>query len=164
MKKAIAKIFLTIYLTGISLLLSSINTLAQGSELRQAEFNLDSDHIAIEGYDVVSYFMGEPHKGEKTISYAYQGVIYWFSNSDNLDLFKKQPSKFEPVYGGWCAYAMGDSGEKVKIDPKTFKIIEGKLYLFYNFYFNNTLIDWNKNEQSLKSKADANWREIFDIL
>jgi hypothetical protein len=54
---------------------------------------------------------------------------------------------------------MGDTGEKVKVDPETYKIIQGKLYLFYNFWGNNTLDDWNKNEPRLKVGADQNWRK-----
>ena len=132
---------------------------AQKVEIRLKEFNLDENNIAIQGYDVVSYFMGPPQKGNKSLSHTYNGIDYWFINNDNLELFKKQPDKFEPAYGGWCAYAMGITNEKVKVDPKTFKIIDGKLYLFYNFYFNNTLIDWNKEEQQLKKEADSNWEQ-----
>ena len=40
------------------------------------------------------------------------------------------------------------------------KIIEGKLYLFYNAFFNNTLKEWNKNQTVLKKNADANWIKI----
>lgn len=146
----------------VQLLLAATGTLlAQDIDLRQREFNLDDNHVAVHGYDVVSYFMGEPVKGKKSLAATYRGVTYWFSNADNLALFNKQPEKFEPMYGGWCAYAIGATGEKVKIDPKTFKIIDGKLFLFYNFYFNNTLIDWNKDEQALKAKADANWQKIM---
>jgi YHS domain-containing protein len=141
-----------------------VNTsvVAQDVVTRQEEFNLVNDNVAVHGYDVVSYFMGSPQKGKKSISYSNDGVNYWFNNADNLELFKKQPKKFEPVYGGWCAYAMGKTGEKVKIDPKTYKIIDGKLYLFYNFYSNNTLIDWNKDESKLKAKADDYWQEIIN--
>jgi YHS domain-containing protein len=128
--------------------------------VRLKEFNLDKG-VGVSGYDVVSYFMGEPVKGDKKLESIYKGIKYWFSNTDNLALFEKQPEKFEPAYGGWCAYAMGETGEKVKIDPKTFKIIDSKLYLFYNFYFNNTLIDWNKNEPQLKIKADNFWNKII---
>lgn len=143
-------------------ILSITDSLAQDNSLRGKEYNLDNDNLALQGYDVVSYFMGAPLKGKKSFAFNYRGVNYWFNNPDNLKLFKKQPSKFEPVYGGWCAYAMGDTGEKVKIDPKSYKIIDGKLYLFYNFYFNNTLIDWNKDEDQLKTNADANWHKIIN--
>jgi hypothetical protein len=88
-------------------------------------------------------------------------VYYHFSSPENKKEFRKNPSKYEPEYGGWCAYAMGAKGEKVSIDPETFKIINGKLYLFYNSFFNNTLKSWNKDETNLKAKADVNWENIF---
>jgi len=56
---------------------------------------------------------------------------------------------------------MGDNGKKVEIDPETFKIIDGKLYLFYNAYFNNTLKSWNKDEINLKLIANKNWSNII---
>ena len=144
-------------------ILSIVHASAQEDGLRVKEYNLDTDNVALQGYDVVSYFMGAPLKGKKSVVYNYNGINYWFNNPDNLDLFKKQPNKFEPAYGGWCAYAMGDTGEKVKIDPKSYKLIDGKLYLFYNFYFNNTLIDWNKDEDRLIINADAHWSKIINI-
>jgi hypothetical protein len=84
-----------------------------------------------------------------------------FGSASNLNKFKTNPDKYEPAYGGWCAYAMGETGEQVKVDPETFKILEGKLYLFYNFWGNNTLTDWNKNEKALKTKGDHNWKKFI---
>lgn len=118
--------------------------------------------VAIEGYDPVSYFEGSPAIGNENFTASYNGVSYWFSSESNLDQFKKSPGKYEPQYGGWCAYAMGASGDKVKIDPKTYKITDGKLYLFYNFGNTNTLISWNKDENSLKEKANHNWQKIVN--
>jgi len=136
---------------------------AQTSEVRQKQFNLEQ-HVALQGYDPVAYFtVKKALKGRKEFSYAYQGITYYFFSQDNKYLFMKTPASYEPQYGGWCAYAMGDSGDKVEVDPKTFKTTDGKLYLFYNFYFNNTLTDWNKNEQGLKSKADKNWLKILSV-
>ena len=135
-----------------------IQSFAQ-TNLRQKNFNL-SKGLAIEGYDPVSYFAGKPAKGSATYTYTYDGVVYRFSNAANLETFKKNPSGYEPQYGGWCAYAMGSSGEKVEVDPETYKIIGGKLYLFYNHLFNNTLKTWNKSEPQLKPKADVNWQKL----
>lgn len=117
--------------------------------------------IAIQGYDPVSYFSNKAQKGDKKISANHQGVVYYFSSETNKSKFLTTPSKYEPQYGGWCAFAMGDYGKKVEVDPKTFKIVDGKLYLFYNAYFNNTLISWNKDEKNLKAKADKNWFNII---
>jgi hypothetical protein len=55
---------------------------------------------------------------------------------------------------------MGDYGKKVEVNPETFKIVNDKLYLFYNAYLNNTLKDWNKDENNLRIKADKNWLNI----
>jgi hypothetical protein len=90
----------------------------------------------------------------------HQGVTYYFSSAANKEVFKKDPAQYEPQYGGWCAYAMGSKGEKVPIDPETFKITNGKLYLFYNKFFNNTLTSWNKDESGLMNKANVNWGKI----
>lgn len=133
---------------------------AQSDEARKKNFNIKKS-IAIEGYDPVSYFEGKPLEGETKFTVAHKGITYLFASAANANKFKSSPEKYEPAYGGWCAYAMGENGEKVKIDPETFKIIEGKLYLFYNFWGNNTLKTWNSNEKALKSKADHNWKKFL---
>lgn len=131
------------------------------SALRKKHFNLE-DGIAMQGYDPVAYFtQNKSLKGKKDLAVYHQGVTYYFSSTAHKELFKANPQRYEPEYGGWCAYAMGEKGEKVSIDPETFKIVNGKLYLFYNRFFNNTLKDWNKNEASLKAKADVNWPKLF---
>lgn len=129
--------------------------------LRKSHFNV-SKSIALSGYDAVSYFsQKKPTKGQETFTVNFQGILYLFSSAENKELFKANPSKYEPAYGGWCAYAMGAKAEKVPVDPETFKIMNGKLYLFYNQFFNNTLKDWNKDENNLMTKANANWAKIF---
>ncbi|AFM02555.1 hypothetical protein Fleli_0044 [Bernardetia litoralis DSM 6794] len=124
-------------------------------------FNLD-DGVAIEGYDVVSYFVeDEPQEGKEGISAKYLGVIYRFATIEHRELFIKNPQKYIPQYGGWCAYAMGAKNEKVTMNPENYKIIDGKLYLFYKSFFTNTLDDWNEDEENLKQKANENWKKIY---
>ncbi len=134
-------------------------TFGQSDALRKQHFNIKKN-VAIEGYDPVTYFDGKPLKGNPEIKLIYKNITYQFASTANLSKFKLNPDKYEPAYGGWCAYAMGDTGEKVKIDPETFKVLDGKLYLFYNFWGNNTLEDWKKNEKKLKEAADQNWKNI----
>ena len=143
-------------LIGISLLaLTSYSQ--EPSPGRKKQFNLE-DGLAIQGYDPVAYFtLGKAVKGNKNFSLYHQGITYYFSTTGNKEAFKQDPAKYEPQYGGWCAYAMGAKGEKVEVDPKTFKVLNGKLYLFYNKFFNNTLSSWNKDEVNLKQQADKNW-------
>ena len=145
----------------LSLLLVSfvvVQGLSQTVELRTKHFNVKKT-LALDGYDPVSYFDGKPTEGKEELKLSYQGVVYQFSTPTNLNKFKNKPSLYEPQYGGWCAYAMGESGEKVKVDPETYKVLNGKLYLFYNFWGNNTLEDWNKNEKKLLESGDTNWKK-----
>jgi YHS domain-containing protein len=151
-------------ITAITLLLLQVTISdAQEANPRTKNFNLEHN-VAIQGYDPVAYFkQNTALKGSKDLAVFYQGVTYYFSSAANKDEFKKNAALYEPQYGGWCAYAMGSKGEKVEIDPKTFKITDGRLYLFYNKFFNNTLTSWNKDEKGLKRKADENWTKITSL-
>jgi YHS domain-containing protein len=124
-------------------------------------YNLENG-VALKGYDPVCYFtLNRAVKGKKEISFRFQGISYYFASSSDLENFRANPLKYEPQYGGWCAYAMGHNGTKVEVDPETFKIINGRLFLFYNRFFNNTLKSWNQDEASLHTKADANWQKLI---
>jgi YHS domain-containing protein len=148
-------------LSVVILFLLSSSVSGQDADSRQKQFNLN-DGVAIQGYDAVAYMkQGKAVKGKKDLNVSCQGVTYYFSSAANKEEFVKSPSRYEPEYGGWCAYAMGAKGEKVVIDPATFKVVNGKLYLFYNRFFNNTLKDWNKDEANLTTRADANWQKVL---
>ncbi len=139
----------------------NLPTYSQSVAKRTKEFNLENK-IALQGYDPVGYFIQKKAvKGIATIATTYEGITYNFSIQVNKDLFLKNPINYEPQYGGWCAYAMAANNEKVEINPETFKIIDGKLYLYYNAFFNNTLKSWNKDGINLKKKADINWNKII---
>jgi YHS domain-containing protein len=143
------------------ILCSLVNdSFSQTENARSNHYNVKKN-IALDRYDAVSYFSGKPTEGKEEHTFTYKGITYWFTNPINLNKFKASPDKYEPAYGGWCAYAMGESGEKVKVDPETFKVVDGKLYLFYNFWTNNTLEDWNENEKKLKAAADVNWNKLI---
>ncbi len=150
------KLFIILFLT------STISSYGQKDEsLRKKHFNTKFN-VALSGYDAVSYFTNKPTKGTSEIPYIHKGIIYYFENEMNRALFISDPNKYEPAYGGWCAYAMGlDKAEKVSVNPKTYKILNNKLYLFYNKYGINTLNKWNNDEKNLKIKADKNWNKII---
>ncbi|WP_205511306.1 YHS domain-containing (seleno)protein [Longitalea arenae] len=155
MKHLITAIFFLALKAGISY------SHAQDKDPLTKHYNLENK-LAIQGYDPVAYFnQNKPVKGSKELAVFHQGAVYYFSSDANKAAFKKDPLKYEPQYGGWCAYAMGNKGEKVPIDPETFKIVNGKLYLFYNKLLNNTLPKWNKDEAGLKKNADLNWTKII---
>jgi YHS domain-containing protein len=145
------------------LILTTVASFSQDpTAVRKKHFNISKSGLAIDGYDPVAYFKSNKAiEGKKDLAVNYQGAVYYFSSAENKDAFIKDPSAYEPQYGGWCAYAMGKNGDKVNVDPETFKIVHGKLYLFYNRFFNNTLTSWNKDEANLKTNADVNWQKTF---
>jgi YHS domain-containing protein len=147
-------------LTVIIHLLLGFTAIAQTNTEKAKHLNTEKG-LAIQGYDPVAYFSNMATIGDKKYAVNHQGVVYYFSTEANKNAFLQNPAKYEPQYGGWCAFAMGDYGKKVDVNPETFKIVNGKLYLFYNAYFNNTLKSWNKDEKNLNAKADKNWSNIL---
>lgn len=143
------------------LLLSIIGSIVISLSLAQTvNYNLKDGYMA-EGYDVVAYFSNKALEGKKIYSTTYDGAKYKFSSQTNLTLFKENPAKYSPQYGGWCAYAIGAKKDKVSINPETFEIRNGKLYLFYNAWFMNTLKYWlEEGAEALRTKADTNWEQI----
>ena len=150
-----------ILLISIVVVLGFVSFGQDTKEGRIEHFNLKKT-VATSAYDLVSYFTGEPVKGQPTFILKHKGIVYLFSSKENKALFIKNPNKYEPAYGGWCAYAMGlEKGEKVSVNPKTYKIIDNKLYLYYNKLGVNTKIKWDKEEEKLKANADKNWDKII---
>ena len=141
--------------TFITILLIAISTtfIAQ-------EYNLKKGYVA-EGYDVVSYFSNTAEKGDTAYTATFEGVKFKFVSKQNLETFKSAPNKYIPAYGGFCAYALGTKGERVAVNPETFEIRDGKLYLFYNSWGINTFKMWQEEgAEQLKAKADKNWIKI----
>jgi hypothetical protein len=124
------------------------------------QYNLGKDRVAIKGFDPVSYFRDTgPLKGRKDVAVEHDGVVYRFATEENKKAFTTDPAKYKPTYGGWCAKAIAD-GEKVDIDPKNYKITDGRLFLFYKGILGDALKVWNKDEANLTRKADAQWKRI----
>jgi YHS domain-containing protein len=126
---------------------------------RRRNFN-NENYIALRQFDPVSFFKKKPLKGTEKIQYDYKGITYYFATLENLEAFKAAPAKYEPAYGGWCAYTMATTGERARIDPTTYRIMNGKLYLFYNFNGDNRLTKWSNapNRNSLIAMADKKWK------
>lgn len=127
--------------------------------------NVSETGHALHGYDPVSYHGGAAKKGNPKYFLNHDGVKYVFTSRKNIELFQKQPNKFKPAFGGWCAWAMLE-GKKVDVDPEKFKIINGKTYLYYTSFFVDTLEKWNElaqteSEEVLTKKANINWQKLM---
>ena len=93
---------------------------------------VDDNGLAIGGYDVVAYFSGTAQVGSATHTTEYNGVTYQFATKENLDAFNTAPTNYLPQFDGYCAWGVGAKEAKFPINPETFDVIDGKLYLFFN--------------------------------
>lgn len=120
--------------------------------------NLTEQNVAISGYDPVSYFSDRPIPGNPDISASYGDATYHFATAENKAQFEADPERYIPQYGGFCAVAVSE-GKLVPVDPETYKVTEGKLYLFYNGEHGNTKPQWEADEATMKRNADEQWEQ-----
>ena len=97
-----------------------VNAVAEGDEAR----------VMLKGADVVAYFVSNKYQqGLPQFSSRYEDISFRFASAENKALFDKQPAKYLPEFGGYCAngivYGIPWGG-----DADTWKMIDGKLYIF----------------------------------
>lgn len=147
--------FITILFMGLCI---SIVTPAQAEEqatqpLSQAA--LEAVPLALEGYDVVTYFIAPtPLKGSKIHQAVYGEKRYLFVSAENQAKFSANPERYLPEFDEYCGCAASE-GELVDADPTVFKIVDGKLVLFENQI---ALSDWIENESVRYKKAQNFWK------
>jgi peroxiredoxin/YHS domain-containing protein len=127
------------------------------------QYNVSKSGPALGGYDPVSYFPdggSKPLKGEARLSHTDRGITYRFASQHNLDLFKANPDAYIPAHGGWCSWAMAQDGSKVEVDPKSYIIADGRLFLFYKDLITDTRAKFQKDTASNATRADANWKRL----
>jgi len=123
--------------------------------------NVPASGVALEGYSPVSYFTaGRPEQGDARYAVEHHGVTYHLTSPAQVELFKKNPDRYEPQCGGWCAFGMSVE-DKFPVDPTKFKVVDGKLYLFLN----NEQIDaselWEQgDDRELVGKAQRHWNAV----
>ena len=114
---------------------------------------------AVQGYDVVSYQTGKrPIRGNGNFVAVHDGATYQFSSADNQKAFEKDPEKYVPAYGGYCAFGTS-VGKKFIGDPEVWRIVDGKLYLNLDTSIQS---EWLKDVPGRIRSANANWPDIKD--
>lgn len=128
-----------------------VNTLTNSFFAKQTD-------TAINGYDSVAYFtQSAAVKGLDAHTFDYKGAKWKFSSAANLELFKGNPEKYAPQYGGYCAYGVANDN-LVKVDPNQFTVLDGKLYLNYDASIQK---DWLKDRANFIKKADAKFQTLI---
>lgn len=124
-------------------------------------YNVPASGVALEGYCPVAYFaVNKPVRGKKEFAADYNGITYHLVSADARDMFKKNPRKYIPAYGGWCAFGMAVN-DKFPVDPTNFKIVDGKLFLFLRNSKVDALKLWNgKDEKQILKDSAAHWKKV----
>ena len=142
---------------GLALVMSSM-VFAQDNKAN----NIDNSNIALQGYSPVSYLdLGLAQVGNKNFKSSYKKVNYYFTSAAQKATFDKNPAKYLPEFGGFCAFGIY-AGAKFRVDPNKFIVEDGKYYL----YLNNVELDakqlWlaENNHKKLKNVADKNWEKL----
>lgn len=114
----------------------------------------NTNGIAIKGYDPVAYFVQHSAlEGKDNIILEWSGIIWKFSSKENFNLFKMNPQKYAPAYGGFCAYGTSEK-HLSPTDPTAWTIVNNKLYLNYNQKVKEI---WMKDTAVRINNADSNW-------
>lgn len=121
--------------------------------------NVDAQGVALKGYDPVAYIeVGRPVKGKPEYSARFNGAVYWFSSLTHQQAFKADPQRYEPQFGGYCAYGVAQ-GAKPDIDPNAFAIADGKLYLNLSPAVQKR---WQADIPGYITQATKNWITLKD--
>lgn len=124
------------------------------------ETSTNSDNVILAGHDAVAYFTeNRAVLGSAEFTATHKDAVYRFSSAQNRDLFTANPNKYEPAYGGYCAYG-ASLGKKFSVNGKAFKVVNGKLYVNKNLSVYKT---WVKDIPGNIKKADGHWKNIKSI-
>lgn len=138
----------------LPLLSLAMFVLPAAAQAEQDNINL----VGVQGYDLVSYHKGDgtPEKGTGNQVAYHNGVSYLFANKANRKAFEKNPEKYVPAYGGYCAFGVA-KGKKFVGDPLSYKVVDGTLYLNLDKKVQNI---WLKDVPGNIVDANENWTDI----
>lgn len=127
-------------------------------EASTASINVDAGHVILKGYDTVSYFQGKPALGNKRFAVEHGGATYYFASAKNMKTFQRNTAHYVPQFGGFCAMGVA-LGKKLDVDPNSYKVVDGKLYLNVNA---DVFKKWAEDVPGNIIKANVNWPFIKD--
>lgn len=143
----------------ISALLFVLALSFAASAQTKALVNIDKNGLAVQGYDPVAFFTDhKPVKGKPEFISSFNGAMYLFASQEHKNLFDKEPAKYEPEFGGYCAYGVCHN-KLAPVDVNAFIILDGKLLMQYSKSIRDT---FNEDQKGNISKANQNWPALLE--
>ena len=143
---------------GLLILAFTTQAIAISASADGTQTSTATEHVAIQGYDVVSYFTdGKPTKGSTDISLPFDDSKWQFANASHKQMFAADPDRYLPQYGGMCAGGMA-LGVSVPANPENWVIVDGKLYMVAGGQ--SDLDEWKAHAAENIKAANANWAKL----
>lgn len=122
--------------------------------------NADSrSKIALQAYDPVAFFTdGKPAKGNPSISTTHKEHTYLFATEEHKKEFQRNPDKYLPAYGGYCAYGVS-LGYFFPVEIDTWEIVDGRLVLQFSKDIKKIFA---ADQMGNSKKAEANWPKLVE--
>ena len=131
---------------------------AVGAANQQSPVNVSRGQLALQGHDAVAYWSsGQPTKGSTRFEHRWSGAVWRFSTAENRDQFVKEPARYAPEFGGYCAYAVS-RGYTADVDPNAWRIVDGRLYLNYSKRVQKL---WEEDVPGNIAKGRQNWPGVL---
>jgi YHS domain-containing protein len=128
-----------------------------GAAAGEGKQNLGPGHMALKGYDPVSYqTQNAAIPGSAEFSAEFDGATYRFASASNRDAFRANPALYVPAFGGYCAMGMA-FGQKIDVDPRAFRVVDGRLYLNLN---SDVQARWLQDVPGNLARANRHWSTI----
>lgn len=149
---------LAVAFAGAVAVLTTVPRLARGfDETSPSDINIDAQGLALRGYDPVSYQTSSmPLRGSPQFSVTHQGATYRFLSAENRDVFRADPGRYVPAYGGFCAMGIA-MGRKFNGDPLVYRVVDRRLYVKVHADAQRM---WLEDVPGHIRQAEANWPKI----
>lgn len=129
-----------------------------GLAAQQPARYLDRGGVALGGYDAVAYFTeSRAVKGDPRFEFSWDGATWRFVSAEHRDRFAREPQRYAPQFGGYCAYAVS-RGYTASADPEAWSVVNGKLYVNYSMRVKKT---WEKDPAGYIARGESNWPAVL---
>ncbi len=135
-----------------------ILTIGQQVHAASSVYNTTPEGVAIGGYDPVAYQIDHaPRLGDPDIILQWSGAEWHFTSEANRDMFERDPERYAPAYGGWCAMAMA-GGSVVEVDfVRAWSTNNNRLYLNVDAGIKKR---WQRGARRFIRMADKEWPDV----
>jgi hypothetical protein len=142
----------------IALALIAAGLVAGAAAYQKSQVNVSRGDHALQGYDAVEYWIsGQATSGNPSFEHRWNNAVWRFSTAANRERFAKDPERYAPEFGGYCAYAVS-RGYTANIDPNAWRIVDGRLYLNYSKRVQKL---WEEDVPGNIAKGRQNWPGVL---